>query len=136
MRILCAHGVDPDRKDATDSTVLHIAARYRHQTIRDMLCSRGADQEAKDLLCLKPGSYRFSRNIHAFDSVVGNNITSFAQGFMQCPPLPRDEDPMGTLTNTEGRFHRYYSNLPRYYRPSQQHRDGRFHVPVRGWIND
>lgn len=79
VKLLCDHGANPNKRDATDSTALHMAVRYRLHTIRSLLCAVGADPNVDDFLGLKPGSYRFKKNIDSFNSVVGPDIDIFGQ---------------------------------------------------------
>lgn len=79
VKLLCNYRANPNKRDATGSTALHMAVRYRLHTIRNLLSAVGADPNMEDFLGLKPGSYHFKKNIDSFNSVVGHDIDMFGQ---------------------------------------------------------
>lgn len=73
------HRIDLNKQDETGSTALHMAVRYRHRKIRDLLYKAGVDSRVEDFIGLKPSSYHFKRNIAAFNSIVHYDIDVFGQ---------------------------------------------------------
>lgn len=85
VKLLCERGANPDKEDATGSTPLHIAIRYRRYKNRDMLHTFGADIHTEDFIGLKPDSYYCWRNIDAFNSIVGHDIDIFGRTLLEAP---------------------------------------------------